>query len=128
MKKAVLVFTLLASTSLFAFQEIRCDSFATGSNSERVDLNIRFNGYRNIDNGRAELMVRTDEGYDRHDFYVMKDRVSRFNEVEYRGADFLLTIDTWPDRQMRPLRQYNARLRASRLEDRRTDLRCAYWN
>lgn len=127
MKNAVLICALLASSSLFAFTEIRCDSFNSDNTSERVELNIRFNGSRDLRFGRAELIVDTNDGSEFYNFHVTKDRVSRMNQIEYRGPDIYLEIDTWPDRTMRPLRQYDTKLRTSRVDSRNADLRCALW-
>jgi hypothetical protein len=117
--KLVFVLTLsLLSSAAMAFSEIRCDGLG-------IDLDLDLWG-SNGSSARASLVLNQN-GTTRADSFTMWARNfgNQFN-VNFSGAGYYLTINTWPDVGMRPLRSYRSTFRAQGTGI--YNLNCTYWN
>lgn len=115
--KHLILSLILITTNAFAFSEIQC-------RGSQLDLDLDFWG-SNTSNVRADLVYIENGNRNRHSF-TMRKRNSRTYIQRYYGGGNRLEIDTWPDEEMQPLRQYRA-IFESRLTGFQR-ISCTYWD
>lgn len=123
MKFAMIAMLLMGSLSTFAFSEIRCENSRFGGEIE-VDLDLDLWGSN--DAARATLEVGQNGSRTVYQFTMLRRRVSPMFNVEFFGSGVDLEINLWPDRVMRPLKYYDAKVRTRELGTIRME--CQYWN
>lgn len=117
--KIFLVLALSLTSSLaFGYNQIRCQGFD-------ADLDLDFWRLQNT-TARARLTIKANGPTTVQNFTMFQMGYGRQYQMNYSGYNYSLTIDTWPDRVMQPLRRYRAILRGPRLG--LTNLNCTYWN
>ena len=109
--------SVLFCANAFSFSEIQC-------RGNQLDLNLDFWG-SNTSNARVDLIYRAPGNQTRRSF-TMFERNSRNFQLKFYGGGNRLEIDTWPDEEMQPLRQYRA-IFESRLTGFQR-ITCTYWN